>query len=201
MTTTKITDLPIQAVAQRLGGTVRLYEDRDHSADIVTPTCVLYCRIDYREKKLKISINNPAYKDIRNELQTVDLYKLLTDDEQKSGAFCTAIGCSISKTADAIAKDVTRRLLAPWGEVFPRIRQEIDEHNTYARLHDERVARFVKAFRYRQHTHDSQVLRSNGNGLPDLQVSPSSVRIDNFYCSEAAAMKILEILKGDKQAN
>jgi hypothetical protein len=194
----KISDIPLAEIAKALGGTVEFKESIDHGATVVTAQYSLWFAVDTYRKKLNISFTFPSYQDASGNWQRLSTQDLLTYEERNSGSVTTSIGCAYNKGAQAIAKDVARRLVPQCVELTQRAQKLIADRAEFERARDATGTQLVKQFGYEQAANNREILYARGEGLPRLQVSPKSVRFEAFYCSEASALKILAILKADK---
>lgn len=95
----KITDLPMQEIAALLNGTLDHSPENDHGAHICTPDGRLWCDVHWRTKRLHVSIS----------FSGCDV--TLSEVTRRGDTGETSITCSTAKSADAIARDIKRRLI------------------------------------------------------------------------------------------
>ena len=191
-----IKDIPLREISKALGGVVLGKEDIDHGAEIMTPQYTLWFSLDTYRKKLNVSFTFPRYQDARGEFRSITTQDILTYEERTTHSIKTSITCAYDKGAQAIAKNVARRLVPQAIELTERAKKLVEQRNAYEGARDATGTRLIQCFGYEADKRNPELLYASG--LPRLQVSPKSVRFDNFYCSEVAALKILAILKDDK---
>lgn len=152
------------------------------------------------EKRLKVSVAPHSFRDANGIDHTLHASDLLSMHERKSAV--TEIGCSESRSAQAIAKDITRRLLPAAKMLHERALKTAAERIDASERQRETVSRFVMRFGYRESTHSAGVgrLYPSDVDLPRLEVNgPEYVRIEYFHCDAETAEMILELLTSLKK--
>lgn len=168
------------------------YYDDGH-ATLTLPGAVLYLSYDSYRKRLNVGVEWPSYKDSRGNRQMVRPDSFLTWEERKQVS-TTSITCDIARAPEAIAKDITRRLLPVVVPFYARALEYIREQEA---SRDKRMAvakRIAAAFNYRLPSDGRDEMYGAGN-LPTLEVGyDGNVRIKHLDVSEETAFKVLALL-------
>jgi len=109
--------LKMKEVAAILNGTWENPNAYEHGAYIHLDNCSIWYRIDNYKNKIEILSHIDAKFERRSRRD------LISYEEEKQGAFPACIGASLTKTAEQLAKDITRRLLPDCIELQKRAEQ------------------------------------------------------------------------------
>jgi len=187
----------VAAIAKAMGATVTRPPDAERywSAKVRTADGVDLWLSKNQDNRLRAAVDLPAIKGQDGQDRQQSVRDVLSYDEQKS-APVTDITVSMDREPEAIARDITRRLVPGASAVYAKALERKRTSEEYARGTNETLAKLAKAFKC-EPRHGTNLYP----GSVTVNVSgPNSVSIDRVYCSPDTAVAIVKLLQADKGA-
>lgn len=187
----------VAAIAKALGGTVTRAPDPDDNywnAKLTTGAALpLWMSYRSHEKKITVSLDLPPINDRDGGPRHQSWSDVITYEEQKGAAPTYEIGVSFERGADAIARDITRRLIPGATILYTRALARKATAEEHARGTAATIANLSK-----QLNTEPRGVRLYCGGCT-LEVSgPDSVRFDHLYVTAELAAKIAALVMAEK---
>jgi hypothetical protein len=185
----------VAAIAKAMGATVTRAPDAERywSAKVRTADGVDLWLSKTMENRLRAAVDLPPIKGQDGHDRAQSVRDVLSYEEQKS-APVTDITVSMEREPEAIARDITRRLVPGASAVYAKALERKRTSEEYARGTNETLARLAKAWKC-DPRHGSNLYP----GSVTVTVSgPKSVSIDRVYCSPETAIAIVKLLQAEK---
>lgn len=184
------------AVAKILGGSVTRESDGDNwwNVKIVTGAG-LPLHVTHSDKRLTVSVDLPGIRDRKGYTNAQSRRDLLTYEERKGAEPVTEISVSAERSAEVIARDITRRLIPGATELYRRACERRDCAEAHERGTAETLATLAKRLGVETRK-DSDCLYPGGI---DLHVSgPNSIRVEHLSVSVDVAVRLVEMIRAEK---
>jgi hypothetical protein len=187
----------VAAIAKAMGATVTRAPDAERywSAKVRTADGVDLWLSKSQDNRLRAAVDLPAIKDRDGNDRQQSVRDVLSYAEQKA-AECpvTDITVSMDRAPEAIARDITRRLVPGASLVYAKALERKRTSEEYARGTNATLAKLAKAFKT-EPRHGTNLYP----GSVTVNVTgPESVSIERVYCSPDTAIAIVRLLQADK---
>lgn len=188
-----------QAIAEGLGGHVEQAPDLENYwyARIASPELPVALDLRGYDGRLEVRVAWPSYRDEGGRQQTVFGRDVLSNPEYQAARL--DISVALSRGADAIVKDIKRRLIPSAKPVYEKAVQTCRDRENYQKVKAGATARLMQALGVSQdpRKHSGQIYLDDG---VRLSVSgDDSVRFDYFYVDVDTAIEIVKLIRKSKE--